>query len=279
MSRKSTSENPAHAPIRILWVNPVNQSSYDQAIADLIAMVKLPNAEVHVVSLDLPGPVKLTNLEWRAFESRIWFPLTQIAHYAATEGFDGYAIGCFYDTALDECREISQDAVVCAPCQSALQIVSNLCNRYSIVIGVEKWKVQMEDRVRHYGHHERLASFRSLGMHVDEFQHDHAATEAAIRQAVKDAIEIDKAEAVILGCTIEFGFYARLQEEFGIPIIDALYACYKATEMAALNKVQFGWKPSRLYSMAPPDRGRLDASGIFAGPPPIGNTIVIPRRH
>jgi hypothetical protein len=61
---------------------------------------------------------------------------------------------------------------------------------------------------------------------------------------VREAVEIDKAEAVILGCTIEFGFYAQLQREFGVPIVDAVYACYKATEAAALAKVQFGWKPA-----------------------------------
>ncbi|MCT2398807.1 aspartate/glutamate racemase family protein [Novosphingobium mangrovi (ex Huang et al. 2023)] len=277
MTPSSPSELPATAPLKLLWLNPVNLPVYDQPIADLIARVKLPNAEVHVVSLDIPEPVQLTNLEWRGFESRIWFPVTRIAHFAAREGFDGYAIGCFYDTAIDEAREVSGDAIVCAPCQSALQIASNLCNRFSIIIGMEKWKVQMEDRVRHYGYADKLASFRAIGCHVDEFQQDTAATEAAIRRAVKDAIEIDKAEAVILGCTIEFGFYAQLQREFGIPIIDAVYACYKATEMAALNKVQFGWKPSHLHSMAPPDPGRLAASGVFAGPAPIGNTVIVPR--
>ncbi|WP_292965518.1 aspartate/glutamate racemase family protein [Novosphingobium sp. UBA1939] len=270
-------EAPATAPLRILWVNPINQPGYDAPIADLIGRVKLPNAEVHVVSLAIPEPVALTNLEWRVFESRIWFPVTAIARYAATHGFDGYAIGCFYDTALDEAREISGDAVVCAPCQSALQIVSNLANRFSVVIGVEKWKVQMEDRIRHYGYHDRLASFRTIGRHVDEFQQDTAATEDAIRRAVREAVEIDKAEAVILGCTIEFGFYAQLQREFGVPIVDAVYACYKATEAAALAKVQFGWKPSRRYSMAPPGEERLAASGLFAAPPPIGNTVIVPR--
>ncbi|MFT9027712.1 aspartate/glutamate racemase family protein [Acetobacter indonesiensis] len=277
MVRTTVKENPADSPLKILWVNPINQSGYDQAIADLIANVKLSNVEVHVVSLDIPPPVALTNLEWRVFESQIWFPVTAIAHYAANNGFDGYAIGCFYDTALEEAREISGDAVVCAPCQSALQIVSNLCNRFSIVIGVEKWTVQMKDRIRHYGYQDRLASFRNVGLHVDDFQKNPEITENAIRRAVQDAIEIDKAEAIILGCTIEFGFYAQLQEEFGIPIIDAVYACYKSTEAAALNKVQFGWKPSRLYSMEPPDAERLTKSGIFAGPVPIGNTIIVPR--
>jgi allantoin racemase len=199
-----------------------------------------------------------------------------MARYAAEEGFDGYAIGCFYDTALDEAREVSGGAVVCGPCQSSLQIISNLCNRFTIIIGVDKWKVQMEQRVRHYGYAEQLASFRSVGLHVDEFQKDKSATESAIRKAVREAVEIDQAEGVILGCTLEFGFYAQLQEEFGIPVIDALYACYKSTEYAALNAVQFGWKPSRLYSCAPPSEDRLNDSRIFAGPPPIGNRIVLP---
>lgn len=268
---------PATAPLKILWVNPVNSADYDAPISELIRRVKRPQTEVHVVSLDIADPVRLTNLEWRAFESRIWLPVTEIAQYAAQNGFDGYGIGCFYDTALDEAREVSGAAVVCAPCQSALQIASTLCNRFSIIIGKEKWRVQMQDRVRHYGYADRLASFRTVDLHVDEFQQDKARTEDAIRKAVREAIDIDKAEAVILGCTIEFGFYAQLQKEFGIPVIDAVFACFKATEDAAMNKVQFGWKPSRIHSMAPPDAARLAASGVFSGPAPIGNLLVIPR--
>jgi len=268
-------EKPATSPLKILWINPTNLSLYDQLIADMLGRVKLPNVEVHVVSLDL-GDAALSNLEWRAFESRIWFPVTALARYAAEQRFDGVAIGCFYDTALDEAREISGDAVVCAPCQAALQAISNLCNRFSIIIGVDKWQLQMEQRVRHYGYAAQLASFRSVGLHVDEFQKDPPVTEAAIRKAVRDAIELDHAEGIILGCTLEFGFYAQLQKEFGVPIIDAVYATYKATEYAALNALQFGWKPSRLFSCAPPSEEQLTKSRIFATPPPIGNRIVVP---
>jgi len=273
----SLHERPVTSPLKLLWVNPINLPDYDEPIANLIASVKLPQTEVHVVSLSIAPPVRLTNLEWRAFESIIWWPVTRIARFAADNGFDGYSIGCFYDTAIDESREVSGDAVVCAPCQSALHWVSNLCNRFSIIIGVEKWKVQMEERVRHYGYIDQLASFRTIGLHVDEFQKDPARTAAAIREAVRRAIDEDKAEAIILGCTIEFGFYEELQREFGIPVIDAVYACFKSTEYAALNAVQFGWKPSHKWSMSPPDPARLDASGIFAGEAPIGHTIIVPR--
>lgn len=268
-------EKPATTPLRILWLNPVNLAAYDAPIAELIAAVKLPNTEVTVASLDL-GDWRLTNLEWRAFESAIWFPVTAVARHAGQAGFDGLAIGCFYDTALDEARQVSGRAVVGAPCQAALQAASNLCNRFSIVIGEESWRVQMADRVRHYGYAHQVASFRPVGMHVDDFQADPERTKRQIRQAVRDAIEIDKAEGVILGCTIEFGFYQDLQAEFGVPVIDAVFAAFKGVEYAALNAAQFGWRPSRRYSCEPPSEARLEASGLFAGPAPIGNRIVIP---
>lgn len=261
--------------LKLLWVNPVNTTTYDQAFADVIKEMKLPNAEVHVVSLKLPSHITLTNLEYRAFESVIWWPVTHIAHYAAENGFDGYAIACFYDTALDEAREVSGSAVVSAPCEASLKIVSSLCNRFSVVIGVDKWKVQMEDRIRHYGYGNKLASFRSTGLHVDEFQKDPKKTEEAIRQAIKLAIMEDRAEAIILGCTIEFGFYDLLQNEFKIPIIDASVACYKDVEYAALLNKQFGWKPSRIQSGEAAKKDEIERSGIYNGEVPIGNRIVI----
>ncbi|KAI0561363.1 Asp/Glu racemase [Gracilaria domingensis] len=270
-------EKAATSPLKLLWLNPVNTPDYDQAFASMIARVKLPNVEVHVMSLKLSQHIKLDNLEWRVFESCIWNSVTRIAHFAATNNFDGYAIGCFYDTALEEAREVSGEAIVAAPCDASLKVISNLCNRFSVIIGVEKWKVQMEDRIRHYGYHKKLVSFRAIGMHVEELQTDRKKTEQAMRDALRKARDEDGAEGVILGCTIEFGFYAVLQKEFDMPVIDAALACYKEMEHAAMNKVQFGWKPSRLNSMEPPSKERIIKSGVFAEHAPIGNLIVVTK--
>ena len=64
-------------------------------------------------------------------------------------------------------------------------------------------------------------------MHVEEFQANHNKTEQAIRDAVRKAKEEDGAEGIILGCAAEFGFYQKLQGEFGLPAIDVAFACYK----------------------------------------------------
>lgn len=275
MSTPIVREKPASTPIKLLWINPVTTSAYNEPFANMIKSVKLPNAEVHIASLNLPG-INLTNLEWRAFETKIVDPVVHIARYAGINGYDGYCIPCFYDTALDEAREMSGETIVAAPCEASLKAITGLCNRFSVIIGVDKWKVQMEDRIRHYGYGNRLVSFTTIGLHVDDFQKDREVTEARIRKAVQ-RVKDDGAEGVILGCTIEFGFYRVLQEEFKIPVIDAAFACYKDMENMAMNKVQFGWKPSRVGSMEPPSEERIAESGIYAGPVPMGEITVVPR--
>lgn len=269
-------EAPATAPVKLLWLNPINSSGYDRPIADMIKNVKLPNAEVHIMSLKLPEPILLTNLEWRVFESCIWGPITHIAHYAAVNNFDGFAIGCFYDMAFEEAREVSGDAITVAPCEASLKTISSLCNRFSIIIGKSHWKVQMEDRIRHYGYSHMIASFRDIDTHVDDLQTDVEKTHQAIREAVRKARDEDGAEGIILGCTIEFGFYAQLQREFNMPVVDVTFACYKHMEHMAMNKVQFGWKPSRLYSMETASTESIKKSGVFANDAPIGNHIILP---
>lgn len=77
------SEKPATTPIEILYLDPANTLEYVEITAELIVRVKYPNVEVTVASLKLPLLIKLTGLEWRAFENAIWFPVAYIVHYVA----------------------------------------------------------------------------------------------------------------------------------------------------------------------------------------------------
>ena len=48
----------------------------------------------------------------------------------------------------------------------------------------------------------------------------------------RKALEEDFAEPVILGCTLETGFYREMQEELGAPVIDPSIAAMKPAEHA-----------------------------------------------
>jgi len=271
------SEKPATTPIKILWIIPVTTPIYNKAFADMIAGVKSPHVEVHVASLDLPG-MNLTNLEYRANEAAITQPLLHVAHYAGKNGFDGYAIPCFYDTALKEAREVSGDMIVSASCEASLIAITGICNRFSVIIGVGKWQVEIEDAIRGYGYGNRVVSFETIGLHIEEFQINPEEARRRMREAVEKAMKAG-AEGIILACTVEFGFYSTLQEEYGIPVIDGDFACYVDVERKAMNKAQFGWKSSRIGSMDPPSEKDLEKSGIYAGPLPINKDIIIVRRE
>ena len=76
------------------------------------------------------------------------------------------------------------------------------------------------------------------------------------------AITEDRAEAVILGCTMEFGFFRKLQEEFGIPIIDCSVAALKYAEYLAEVRDVCGWNTSKIGGFESPALGELDGWGV-----------------
>lgn len=261
--------NPDTHPdaVRVRWLNPIGFHVYNEPIAELLDTIRQPSTEVEVVSLDTEASP--SHLEYRSYEALMSRGIVESARDAGQRGIDAMVIGCFYDPALEDAREISGEAVIVAPCNACLSVASQLANRFSILVGRRKWEAQMHERVRAYGMQERLASFRSLEMGVDEFQKDHAVTRARILEEARRAVKEDRAEAIVLGCTIEFGFFHEVQREVGVPVIDAVVAPFKQAEHLAQLKRRFGWTPSRTWSCEPPPEHELQRFGLFQTPPAL----------
>ena len=271
MSQNTFATEPQDVPVSLCWLNPIGSPAFDEPIAQLLRSIKLPSTQVEVVSFDMqPSP---SHLEYRCYEAMIYERSVRVARDCAQRGLDGLVLGCFYDPALEDAREISGEMIVVGPCQASLQVVANLANRFSIIVGRNKWMEQMGSRVKACGAGDRLASMRSLNMGVDEFQRDHALTRSRIIEQARRAVEEDGAEAIILGCTIEFGFFEQVQAEIGVPVIDPVVAAFKVAEAAAGMKCRFGWSPSRVGSCEPPPEAEIKAFGLFQGPAPIGNCV------
>lgn len=256
---------------RVLWVNPVGSPDHDAPMGELMAAVKSPDTQVDVVSLNTaPLP---DHLEYRTYEALIVADMVRLARMADVEGYDSMVIGCFYDPGLEDAREISGKTTVVAPCQASVQIAANLANRFSIIIGQEKWAVQMRERVTAYGYAHNLASTQSIGIGVPDLQKDCDFTTARILEAGRRAIDEDNAEALILGCTCSFGLAEAVQRELGVPVIDPIIAAFTMAEFLGSLRRRFDWSPSRAWSCAPPPEHELEAFKIFAAPPPIGNRV------
>lgn len=262
-------------PLRIMYLSPVaNGGADDPIFAEMAREAKLPGTEVHVASLPADDGA-FTHIEFRSYEAIVTRGIIRATRAAAREGFDALAIGCFYDTALHDAREISGEMIVTAPCMASCEIAASLANRFGIIVGRRKWVNQMHRAVREHGHGERLSGFYHVELGVNDFQKDHRVTEGRLVEAGRKAVEDDHAEAIILGCTLEVGFHAQLQKTLGVPVIDPSTAALKRAEYAALLKRQCGWVPSRKWSCeAPPEEEIARFSGFDEGEA-FGNRIIV----
>jgi allantoin racemase len=222
--------------MKILWINPVGTASFDLPIGQILKSSSTRATQIDVVSFPHDRP---KHLEYHAYEGLITSDIVRITYELSRE-YDGIVIGCFYDVGLREAREVSRRAVVVAPCQASLVFASHLGNSFSVLVGRRKWMSKMRENVHVYGFGESMVSMRALELGVHDFQ-----------------------EVIILGCTIEFGFHERMQEELQVPVIDAVLAPFKLAEMLASTADKFGWYPSRRWGSEPPPNDEVESWGLF----------------
>jgi allantoin racemase len=243
---------------KILFIDPVGTDLFDQPIKEYLETAKRPETTIDVVSLKR-GP---WHLEYHYYEALVLADMLHTVRKAELDGYDAAVIGCFYDPGLQEAREISERLVVTASAEAAMHIATTLGHTFSILVGRKKWIPKMHENVVRYGFSDQLASFKSLEMGVYEFQKDPAETARRMRAAAKEAVEADGAEVIILGCTIEFGFYKELQEELGVPVIDAVLAPLKYAEFLTGLKDQLDWTHSKIYGYQTPPREEIVEWGL-----------------
>jgi allantoin racemase len=255
---------------RVLWINPLGTDVFDEPIREELERVKRVDTEVDVRSLGR-GP---HHLEYACYEAAAVPDILAALVQAEREGFDAAVIGCFYDTGLRPAREVVSRLSVAAPCESAVHIASTLGDTFSVVVGRRKWVPEMRDNVRRYGYGDRLASFKVLELGVHDFQADPPETHRRIAAAGREAVEQDGAEVLVLGCTAEFGFFEQLQQELGVPVIDATVAPFKYAELLG-ELARLGWSPSEVGGYGPPPASELEAFGLADLAAPPGRGVVL----
>jgi allantoin racemase len=245
--------------VKILWINPVGTAAFDEYIAEILGEGKRTDTQIDIVSLPEDRP---KHLEYHSYEAMVVADIVNIT-YQNRKKYNAIVIGCFYDVGLREAREVSGNAIVTAPCQSALVYASFLGNTFSVLVGRRKWISKMEENVVGYGCGGRLCSMRPLGLGVHDFQADRNKTQQRLFDEGKKAIEEDGAEVLILGCTIEYGFHETMQDKLGVPVIDAVIAPFKLAEFMAEAADRYGWYPSRKWGSQSPPQQEIDEWGLF----------------
>ena len=261
--------------MRILWIDPIVEDKlYTGALRDAFEDSRRKDTNIDIVSL--PASKHPRHLRYHAFEALVMADIVTTVYRFANE-YDAFIIGCFYDLALREAREVSGKAVVTAPCQSSLSFASQLGNTFSVLVGASKAIPKMRENIRSYGHIHRLASMRPLNMQVLDFQAQAERTMDAMMREGKKAVEEDGAEVLVLGCSAEVGFHQILQQELGVPVIDSALAPFKHAELLAETAQCCGWYPSRKWGSEAPPQQEIEAWGILERtdlqPKPLTKTL------
>ena len=233
---------------KIVYIDPVGPEGACYSFKEGLEGIKHKETEVKFIHLNR-GP---QHLEYRYYESLIIPDLLHIIKDLEKKNYDAAIIGCFYDPGLLAAKEISNRIIITAPAEASLYLAATLGYKFSIIIGRGKWIPRIMENIEFYGLKDKLASFKTLELGVIDFHKDEAVTLKKLKEKAKEAVEQDRAEIIILGCTMQFGFYKKLQEYIKVPVIDSVIASFKYAEYLVELRDRFGWQVSKRCAFESP---------------------------
>jgi len=154
---------------------------------------------------------------------------------AKEEGFNAITIDCTLEPGLRAAKQVSSIPVVGAG-EAALSLALILGERFSIIMPSPESINLMISRVRQMGLWERVASVRSIDVHVLDLE-DQTQTLTAVAQEARIAIDKDGAEVIVLGCTVMGPIADELCSRLGVPVVEPGTAAIKLAEVLTTT----GW--------------------------------------
>lgn len=263
--------HPHITKMKIMFLNPVGDTIYNQPFADMARRYKDPNTQVTIASLHhSAGPMAAK--AYGPTQTLVAAQIIQAAHQARRENYDAFVINCFGEYALNESRQIGGDMLVIGPAQCSIETALRLGRRYTMILNDEAQREHNEEALRDYGTKYRPVSYRSIGMGYDE---DPAEVEAKLVEQGKLAVERDGAEVLLLACTLALGWHEKLQEAIGVPVVDPAVAALKTAELAVQMKRSCGWGSSNVGALKSPTEMELQGFRMLQGPYVFGERIEV----
>lgn len=123
-----------------------------------------------------------------------------------------------------------------------------LGHKYAVVTTLDRTVPLIEDRLLLAGLNLRCASVRASGLSVLELEeHPERAVEAIIQQA-EEAVSVNKAEVIVLGCGGMVSLAEKVRERTGVPVVDGVAAAVTIAE----SLIRLGLSTSKIRTYAEP---------------------------
>lgn len=144
--------------------------------------------------------------------------------------------------------------------EAAASTAMYLGRSYSVVTTLDRTVPLIEDRLILAGLHDRCASVRASGLGVLELESDPERAIEAIAAEAQRAVEVDRAEVIVLGCGGMAELKDRVVELCGVPVVDGVQAAVAVAE----GLVRLGLRTSKVRTYAPPRPKRITEFGPTA---------------
>ncbi len=228
--------------MKILVVNPNTTASMTTKIGVAARAVARPDTEI-VATNSQDGPASIEGY----LDVAVCLP-GLLAEVQKHPDADAIVVACFDDTGVDAVRCLV-DVPVIGIGEAAFHAASMIATKFSVVTTLTRSVAGLEAKLARYGFAARCAKIRATEIPVLKLEQNDPATIGKIRREIKTAIEVDGAEAIVLGCAGMADFVQQLSQDLGLPVVDGV-AC--AVTMAEAL-VAAGLKTSKVGAYEKPE--------------------------
>ena len=215
-------------------------TDYREALTNHLNSVKRADTEVSVHGVDR-GSLDLHFNFTVALNSFAPGGVLEKMVRADREGYDGVAIGCFLDPALQEARELT-DIPILGLAETSMHLACMLGSKFSGIAFCDKQAQYYDGVVRKYGLESRAVPFASLGIDLTEVQKGFSDPRVIMEPFKKCLKQLaGSGTEVILpacGCVNTLVVREKITEMEGMLILDINALLLKITEaMAEFRKL------------------------------------------
>ncbi|MEM8837076.1 MAG: aspartate/glutamate racemase family protein [Pseudomonadota bacterium] len=218
--------------MNILVINPNTTASMTEAIGREAEKAARPGTTI-LATNPKEGPEAIQGPE--DGEAALPYLFKTFDKMTADQDVDAVVIACFDDTGLFELKARATIPVVGIG-EAAYHAAMLAGARFTVVTTLPVSVPVLEDNIRNYGFEKRCAKVRATNIPVLELERSPDASEEKIRLEIQTAIKEDKCDAIALGCAGMSELGAKLEAEFGIPLIDGVKSAIGLCEMLISSK-------------------------------------------
>jgi allantoin racemase len=163
------------------------------------------------------------------------------------EPYDAVVLAGFGEHGREGVQELTVAPVIDIA-EASAHLAQLIGRSYSVVTTLDRSVGAIEDRLLLAGLAARCASVRATGMGTLELDADPQAAVSAIVEQARQAVEVDRAEVICLGCGGMAGLEEAVAAAVGVPVVDGVGAGVRLAEAL----VGLGLRTSKVRSYAAP---------------------------